>query len=495
MNFKKNQPYIIWILFALTLLRLFFGNAAFPLFNNVDEHAHFDTVVKYSAGNLPNPRNVKFDLESAKYIVLYGSPEYITRPENYTSKEMPLPNWKTLNDISQETLDAKFTEWTSTKNHEVFSPPIYYSIQGAWFSFGKLLGLDGGYLLYWLRFVNVFVFLGLFWITYIALRKFFPEDLILQTSVLTLLAFFPQDVFYSINSDTFSPLLCFSAFFLLIELYFDDKPLMNHILIGVLASLAFLVKIANLPLFAIIGLILLLKAKNILVQKKDIGQLFKLLFIVVTISLPVGLWFAWNLQTLGDLTGTAQKIKDLDWTLKPISEMFNHPIFTFDGIAYFFPDLFKTFWRGEFVWGMRAMATKNSDLFYSSSILFVLISFVNTLAAKKDYSDSHRFLNLMSFFYLLFSVGFLILLSMMYDFGKCWYPSQARPFFTSGRLMLGAMIPFLLLYVDGLRVVLTKISKRVNLLYIIIAISIFISQYEIISLITVAKSKYNLFHL
>ena len=101
----------------------------------------------------------------------------------------------------------------------------------------------------------------------------------------------------------------------------------------------------------------------------------------------------------------------------------------------------------------------------------------------------------MSFFYLFFSVGFLILLSMMYDFGKCWYPSQARPFFTSGRLMLGAMIPFLLLYVDGLRVVLTKISKRVNLLYIIIAISIFISQYEIISLITVAKSKYNLFHL
>jgi hypothetical protein len=206
MSFKKIQHYIIWILFVLTLLRLFFGNAAFPLFNNVDEHAHFDTVVKYSAGNLPNPRNVKFDLESAKYIVLYGSPEYITRPENYTSKEMPLPNWKTLNDISQETLDAKFTEWTSTKNHEVFSPPIYYSIQGAWFSFGKLLGLDGGYLLYWLRFVNVFVFLGLFWITYIALRKIFPEDLVLQTSVLTLLAFFPQDVFYSINSDTFSPL-------------------------------------------------------------------------------------------------------------------------------------------------------------------------------------------------------------------------------------------------------------------------------------------------
>jgi len=495
MSLKKIQPYIVWILFTFTLLRLFFGNAAFPFFNNVDEHAHFDTVVKYSAGNLPNPQNVKFNLESAEYIVLYGSPEYITRSENYPSKEMPLPNWEILNDIKKETLDAKVSEWTSTKNHEVFSPPIYYSVQGALFRFGKFLGLQGGHLLYLLRFLNVFVYIGIFWVTYIAIRKYFADDLVFQTSILALLSFFPQDVFYSINSDTFSPLLCFLVFILLIEMYYNDKSILFHILIGIFASLAFLVKIANIPLFAIVGLIFLLKAKNIYVQKKGQFQILKLLTLAVTIALPVGLWFVWNLQTVGDLTGTAQKIKDLDWTQKPISKMFNHPIFTFDGITYFFPDLLKTFWRGEFVWGMRAMATKNSDLFYSSSILFVFISFVNTIAAKKDYSEEHRFINYMSFLYLLLSILFLILLSMMYDFGKCWYPSQALPFFTSGRLILGAMIPFIFLYVDGLWVVIKKISKRINLLYIVIAIILFINQYEIISIITVAKSKYNWFHL
>lgn len=75
---KVNYLHFVWLLCILTGLRIFVGNAAFSFFNNIDEHAHFDTIMKYAKGSLPDKENVRF-------IVLYGSPEYFYRAENYTS--------------------------------------------------------------------------------------------------------------------------------------------------------------------------------------------------------------------------------------------------------------------------------------------------------------------------------------------------------------------------------------------------------------------------
>jgi hypothetical protein len=47
-------------------------------------------------------------------------------------------------------------------------------------------------------------------------------------------------------------------------------------------------------------------------------------------------------------------------------------------------------------------------------------------------------------------VAFLGCLSITFDFHDCFYPSREHPYFTSGRLMLGALIPFTLLYLYGL---------------------------------------------
>ena len=51
---------------------------------------------------------------------------------------------------------------------------------------------------------------------------------------------------------------------------------------------------------------------------------------------------------------------------------------------------------------------------------------------------------------LLAAVAFLGFLSIIYDFHDCYYPSREHPYFTSGRLMLGALIPFLLLFLYGM---------------------------------------------
>jgi hypothetical protein len=60
----------------------------------------------------------------------------------------------------------------------------------------------------------------------------------------------------------------------------------------------------------------------------------------------------------------------------------------------------------------------------------------------------------------LAAVAFLGFLSIIYNFQDCFYPSGAHPYFTSDRLMLGALIPFLLLYLYGLDRVLCRVKNR-----------------------------------
>jgi hypothetical protein len=44
-------------------------------------------------------------------------------------------------------------------------------------------------------------------------------------------------------------------------------------------------------------------------------------------------------------------------------------------------------------------------------------------------------------------VAFLVVLSISFDFGRCPYPSQEHPYFTSGRLLSAAAVPFFLVFV------------------------------------------------
>src|SRR2546430_15671587 len=44
---------VILLLCAIGALRVFIFSAAFPFFNNVDEQAHVDLVMKYARGHVP----------------------------------------------------------------------------------------------------------------------------------------------------------------------------------------------------------------------------------------------------------------------------------------------------------------------------------------------------------------------------------------------------------------------------------------------------------
>ncbi|HEY6070551.1 MAG TPA: hypothetical protein VIU85_04180, partial [Chthoniobacterales bacterium] len=88
---KLPEARLRWIVLSfcvLAAIRVFIFAAAFPFFNNVDEQAHVDLVVKYSHGQIP--RGIEpFASEAALYFAIYSSPEYFVKPEQYGGNYPP----------------------------------------------------------------------------------------------------------------------------------------------------------------------------------------------------------------------------------------------------------------------------------------------------------------------------------------------------------------------------------------------------------------------
>src|SRR6185369_5460062 len=144
--------------------------------------------------------------------------------------------------LPPKTREAKvrdtIAEYALRHNHEAHSPPVFYAIYGAWYRLGTLCGLQGQTLLYWTRCLNVLVYAALVVLSYFFVRRFFPQRTILAWSVTSLLAVFPQDVFFVINSDVLSPLFFLTALFFIAEWTTRDRPAATwSILAGAAAAL------------------------------------------------------------------------------------------------------------------------------------------------------------------------------------------------------------------------------------------------------------------
>ncbi|HXE42181.1 MAG TPA: hypothetical protein VN516_04065, partial [Candidatus Baltobacteraceae bacterium] len=78
----SRERRLILLLCCLAAIHVFIFSAAFPLFNNTDEHPQFDMVVKFSHGHLP--RGIEpLGEESSGYILTYGSPEFISSAKSF----------------------------------------------------------------------------------------------------------------------------------------------------------------------------------------------------------------------------------------------------------------------------------------------------------------------------------------------------------------------------------------------------------------------------
>jgi len=495
---KSYGKYIIVLFIILASVRLFLFNAAFPFFNNIDEADHFDTVYKYSKGEFPKKATPYFSAVTVECILLYGTREYLHTPEKYRWGRFPPPLWKFPSESVKGSryFKTKTKYYSKFQNHEVAAFPLPYLIEAQWLNIGKAVSMKGGYLLYWLRFLNVPVFALLVWLSWFITKRFFPDEPLMYIGVPLILAFFPQDLFYAITNDTFSALFCGLAFFLLLQIYFKERSSLYHAFTGLSVAVAFTSKISNVSLLAFFFFILFLKGKRLLAEKKFREYLSRFIILLLCAGIPVGILFLRNYLVFGSFLQNNEFMKYLGWTPKPFGEMWDHPIFTLKGLSCFLAELTRTFWRGELVWHGKPLAYRWSDILYVfTTFLFLLASLYALFFREKEEKGKERFVLFMSFFVLLVSVLFLAFLSIRWDFNGCVYPSRELPFFISGRLISGVTIPFLILYIYGIRVLFLKINRYCHPIFIVLLIAVLISISEISLTLPVFGSEFNWFHL
>ncbi len=490
---KSALRWIVGGLCAFAAARVFVFAAAFPFFNNVDEQAHVDLVVKYAHGS--PPRGIEsFSHEASVYFAAYSTPEYFVRPEQYGG-QFPPPNWL----LPREQMEKVFTDevpyWESRSNHESGEPPLYYSIAGAWFDLGRALGLRGLSSLYWVRFLNVGLVTLLVWLGFVSARSIFPANQFLQLAVPTLLAIWPQTAFYSIQADAFSP-ICFGIAFVGLATMLQQQRLQIAVAgwTGLAIAGACLVKTSNFPLPLIATAVIIWK---ILADKKKEhrqSNLLALTVFVLACALPIGVWFFRNHHYFGDLTATASKIELLGWTRKPFADWWSHPLFTTSGLKIFWAGLAASFWRGELVWHLQRLASPYADAFYAFSTGLVILAAGFILLRNRSNLGDQRFILSLSLFSFISIVVFLMLLSISFDFHNCPYPSREFPYLTSGRLLNGAAIPFFVVFAFAIDRFANWVKREWLRWTLLGAIAVFliVSQVEVNS--PAFASQYNFFH-
>ena len=155
-----------------------------------------------------------------------------------------------------------------------------------------------------------------------------------------------------------------------------------------------------------------------------------------------------------------------------------------------------SFWRGEFIWHGQRLASAATDAFYwVSSTLAISLTVISLFSCHGQLNRRQRedlWLALLSFIVL---VLFIILLSIGFDFGLCVYPSNEHPYFTSGRLLSAAAVPFFLFYSQALDCLFSRIPRMWLRVILFAGIVLFIMVSQAVVNWPALSSRYNFFHL
>lgn len=489
---SRNEWILILFLCFAAAVRVFVYSAGFPFFSNIDEDLHFDLVTQYSQARLPHSFDRLKD-ETLNWIVPYASPEFLFSPDQFPDGKFPTPLWKqSWPEVGPE-VSATRAAWSTETNFESSQPPLYYALASLWGRVGHRLGLTGLQSLYWLRFLNVLLVAVVVLLGYLVARTVAPERVELRLGVPLLLAFIPQNVFYALNNDVLSP-VCFGALLLCVLQWLrTDRPgLLLGSLTGLAVAAAYLTKLSNLPVIAVALIAIIVKLCAVTRQKPGVGVI-AFAALALCAAIPIASWIIWTKYHFGDLTGSAAKITLLGWTRKPFVDWWRHPIFAPGGFWVFWWDLITSFWRGEIKWHSQPLSCPVADWFYAISSLALLGAALVGLRKKAGLSTFQRQAIAIATLSFIASVAFLALLSIQFDFGNCINPSRAHPYFTSGRLLSGALVPFALFYVYGITYLFRRVNSALPLV-VLGAIVACVTTSEIIVDRVVFASEHNWYH-
>jgi hypothetical protein len=479
-NSPRCERLLIAVVCLIAGVRVFIFCAAFPFFTNVDETAHFDMVYKYSQGHLPAAPLEKYDSNAVRIIITNATGEYYDQPT----------------DRSPEWLAESFAFLSKEDNRQTWAWPSYYLLAGAWCRLGRLLGFNGGRLLYWIRFLNIPLIAALVWLSYRLASKVFTESHRCRIALAIMVAFFPQDIFFGITPDVLSPVAFAAAFLMLLEIFLAEKLWRYYLFTGLVVAAAFLNKASNIAILLLSTVVIIIKTKQATSQNRFKRYLPSLTAFILAAGAPIVFWLVRNYVLFGDVIGSSASAQLRGWTRKPFAEMFSHPILTPRGLFFFLAELTKTFWRGEIIWREQRMSHFLADLFYCiSTAIFLPAALAAIILDKSEAAKQRRFIFTASALVVAMSVLFLAFASTRYEFGDFVYPSREHPYFSSGRLIAGVILPFLLLYITGLNFILTKLRLASRLLVVVIVVVAAITISEIALTLPVFSSPCNWYHL
>ncbi len=466
---NRNDRILVCLLCFAAAIHVFIFSSAFPFFSNVDEYLHFDLITQYSHGQFPRSF-YPLKQETLDWIVTYASPEFLAMPEQFPNGQFPAPLWKRSGPEVEAEIAATKTVWSSEVNFESSQPPLYYALA-----------------------MNVPLIAIVVWMGYRAARMIAPERVELRIGVPLLIAFIPQNVFYAMNNDVLSP-VSFGALFLcsLQWLRAKNASLWLGAVTGFAVAAAYLTKLSNLPLIAVTLVAVIVKLLLIVRRTQRTG-LVALGALIVCAAIPIGSWMVWTKYQFGDPTGSTAKITLLGWTTKPFDDWWRHPIFTLRGLWLFWSNLMASFWRGEVSWHGRVLSWGLGDRFFAISTLILLGSATVGLRRRAGLSTFQQQAIGIAILVFLAGVVFLALLSIQFDFGDSTGPSRGYPYFTAGRLLSGALIPFALAYVYGIAFLSRRTSAIVPLIAIGTLAGFLVTSEMVINHATFA-SEHNWFH-
>lgn len=494
--FLRHELVIVLALTFLAGIRVLIYSAAFPVFGIVDETAHYSLVVDYAQGHIPAGLE-GHNAEASRVVGWYYSPEYLTTREHVDQGLMRPPLELVPRRVAKAFAERTILQFINLSNNESTQPPVYYTLAAGWYRVGQALGIANAHLVHWTRLLGPVAAALLVWFAWVFLRRLYPDHLILRAGVPLMLAFYPQDLFYAVTNDVLTPLLFTVAFYALLRLYQDpDRGWAFYAGVGLSAAAVFLNKFSNVTIFLPMAVIVFLVLRRARSASRLRWMLPRMGSLFAGCAIPIAAWLTRNYLVMGRLSGEHEKMQFLGWTYKPLGAIFDHPVFTAAGGWEFVNELISSFWRGEMAWFRIRIALPAADYFYTvSTLLFIGAAVALLLRRRQRQPAEERLAAWMGVLVFAASVGMMFVLSIIFDFGGCYYPSREYPYLVSGRLFSGVIVPFLVLYVSGLDFLMTRTRLRISRLSVLLVIAFLITVSEAVISIPVFVSPWNWFHI
>ena len=448
----------LWLLCILGAVRVLAFSAAYPVFDYIDETLHCDVVLTFARVGVPGRGEDLFDREAARMIATYGL-SAMSPPYQRPYADLPPAE-------RQAAIEKQAAYLAGCRNAETLAPPLYYAIAAAWYRLGAMLGLRDVALLYWLRFLGAPVYGAAMWLACRICTEFHPRrrqgaqggqgGLMLALAVALILAALPQDIFYTINSDVFSPLVGALALYLVLRWMHAPRPSMGlAACAGAAASAAMLGKYSNVGALAIVPV-----AALIVIAARRRRSLAEIVTLLICTAVPLGLWMLRCRLVFGDWTALKDKYEQIGWTVLPLAQSLKHPIFTPLGVLEFLTRLCVTFWRGEIIFDNFVQRVPAADAFYLVISALGLLGTLGWLLRPSPAARPERTNAIVCFAMVAAQVVFLALISARFDYGNFFFPSRGFPYFAAGRMLTGVIVPVAILLCGGLAELLEFTRRR-----------------------------------